>query len=62
MPQNLSRGDVPTLILAVLKHDYPDTWFAKLVMAFTLSSGILGMGVAEIVQTYLRSRNQQNRA
>jgi len=26
--------------------DYPDTWFAKPVMAFSLSAGLLALGVA----------------
>jgi uncharacterized integral membrane protein len=43
-------------------NDYPDTWFAKFVMAFALSSGILALGVIEIVQNYWRARNQQTRA
>jgi uncharacterized membrane protein len=43
-------------------NDNPDTLFAKLVMAFSLPASILALGVAEIVQTYLRSRNKQNRA
>lgn len=40
-------------------NDAPDTWFAKLVMAFSLPAGILALGVAEGVQNYLRSRNKQ---
>ena len=43
-------------------NDYPDTWFAKFVMAFALSAGLLGMAVAEIVQTYWRTLNKQNRS
>lgn len=40
-------------------NDNPDTLFAKLVMAFSLPASILALGVAEIVQTYLRTRKQQ---
>jgi uncharacterized membrane protein len=43
-------------------NDAPDTWFAKLVMAFSLPAGILALGVAEVVQTYWRARNQQTQA
>lgn len=43
-------------------NDSPDTLFAKLVMAFSLPAGVLGLGVAEVVQTYWRARHQQNRA
>lgn len=43
-------------------NDSPETWFAKLVMAFSLPAGVLALGVAEVVQNYLRSRNKQNRA
>ena len=46
------------LVLFAL-NDSPDTWFAKLVMAFSFSAGILALAVAEIVQTYLRTRHQQ---
>ncbi len=43
-------------------NDHPDTWFAKLVMAFTLSAGLLAMGVTEVVQNYWRPRHKQNQA
>jgi len=43
-------------------NDYPATWFAKLVMAFSLSCGVLGLWVAEVVQTYWRARHKQTRA
>ena len=40
-------------------NDNPDTLFAKLVMAFSLPASILALGVAEMVQTFLRTRDQQ---
>ena len=43
-------------------NDNPDTWFAKLVMAFSLPAGILALGVAEVVQNYWRARNKQTQA
>lgn len=43
-------------------NDNPDTLFAKLVMAFSLPATILALGVAEVVQNYLRSRNKQTQA
>ena len=43
-------------------NDNPETLFAKLVMAFSLPTGVLGLGVAAVVQPYWRARHQQNRA
>jgi len=40
-------------------NDNPDTWFAKLVLAFSLPAGVLALGVAEMVQNRWRARNQQ---
>jgi len=40
-------------------NDSPDTWFAKLVMAFSFSAGILALAVAEMVQSYFYTRHQQ---
>lgn len=37
-----------------------DSWFERVVMAFTLPAGILALGVAEGIQNYWRSRNTQN--
>lgn len=43
-------------------NDAPDTLFEKLVMAFSLPGGVLGLGVAEGVQNYWHSRHKQNQA
>lgn len=43
-------------------NDNPDTLFEKLVMAFSLPGGVLGLGVAEGVQNYWLARHKQNRA
>ncbi len=40
-------------------NDNPDTWFAKLVLAFSLPVGILALGVLEDFQDRWRSRHQQ---
>ncbi|MBX3013641.1 MAG: hypothetical protein KF832_19125 [Caldilineaceae bacterium] len=47
---------VNLVIFAV--NDNPDTWFTKFVLAFSFSAGILALAVAEIVQSYLRTRHK----
>lgn len=49
------------LIIFTINESF-ETWFATLVMAFSLSSGVLALGVIELVQNYSRSRKKQTRA
>lgn len=42
-------------------NDSPETWFAKFIMAFTLSSGLLALGVIEGMQ-YWRNQKKQAQA
>jgi uncharacterized integral membrane protein len=53
---------VAVLMVFFIVNDSPDTWFAKIVMAISLPAGVLALGVAEMIQIYLRSRNKQNHA
>lgn len=53
---------VAVLMAIFIVNDSPDTWFAKIVMAISLPAGVLALGVAEMIQRYLRSRNKQTHA
>lgn len=53
---------VAVLMVIFVVNDSLDTWFERVVMAFTLPAGILALGVAEMIQSYWRLRNRQNRA